>query len=188
MIMLYASRTTVPATRRRGIVAGLVEWRARRLLRAGAVVVDTETTDFDGEVIEVAVIDARTDAVLLDSLVRPTGPINPEAAGVHGITADMCAAAPTWPTLWLQLRELLTGRPIVAFNAPFDRDRIAADCARHQLAVPRQHWTCLMRLDARHRRAAWRNLASAGHGGGHRAKDDAIAAARLLRQIAQGGR
>lgn len=179
LIMLYA------ATKARGIGTIWATWRARRLLHAGAVVIDTETTDFDGEVIEIAVIDARTDSILLDSLVHPTGPINPEATRVHKITDQMCADAPTWPELWPQLAAVLADRPLVAFNAPFDQGRIAADCARHQLAAPQQRWTCLMRLDARHRRSnRWRTLAAAGLGGGHRAKDDAIAAARLLRQIA----
>lgn len=158
-------------------------WTARRLLRTGALVIDTETTDFGGEIIEIAVIDARTDQVLFDSLVRPVGPIVAAATAVHGITDQDCAAAPAWPAVWEQLRPLLHRRPVVAFNAPFDRGRIVADCRRHHLKQARMRWTCLMRLDAMYRGGGWRTLESAGHGGGHRAKDDGLAAAHLLKQV-----
>lgn len=156
------------------------ERRARRLLRTGAVVVDVETTDFDGEIVEVAIVDAATGATMLDSIVRPIGSIAPDAGNIHGITDQMCADAPTWPTVWPAVRQNLLGRPVVAFNAPFDRGRIVADCARHGLPVPWLRWTCLMRLDTRARGGwRWRSLQ-----GGHRAGTDAAAAARLLREIA----
>ncbi len=50
-------------------------WKVRReialLARRGAVIVDTETTDFDGLAIEVAVVDFKTGAVLMESLIEP---------------------------------------------------------------------------------------------------------------------
>jgi hypothetical protein len=55
-----------------------------------------ESTDFDGAILEIAVIDAATGAVLLDTLVDPGAvPIHPAAAAVHGINADQLVAPPT---------------------------------------------------------------------------------------------
>lgn len=162
-------------------LAAWAGWRARRLLRAGAVVIDVEATDFTGQIIEVAVVDARTETILLDSLVRPSVPITPEAAAVHGITDAECGTAPTWDELWPHLREVLAGRPVCAYKAEFDRGRLEADCDRAGLAMPHLRWSCVMRLNARYHGGQWRKL-----NGGHRAAGDALAAARLLHQI--GGR
>lgn len=40
---------------------------------------NTETTDFDGLLVEMAVLEASTGDVLLDTLVRPDAPISPTA-------------------------------------------------------------------------------------------------------------
>ena len=44
-----------------------------------AVILDTETTDLDGYVVEIAVVDAATGDVLLDTFGQPGCPVEPGA-------------------------------------------------------------------------------------------------------------
>ena len=76
-------------------------------LDANALILDTETTglDDDAEVVELAVIDCAG-TVLLDTLVRPSGPVPAEAAAIHGITDAMLADAPTWSEIHARFCDL----------------------------------------------------------------------------------
>jgi DNA polymerase-3 subunit epsilon len=99
---------------------------AREILDGKPVFLDTETTGLggDAEIVEVCVID--TDGtVLLDTLVQPCKPIPPEATAVHGITNEMVATAPVFAEVWAQLEPLLRGRPVVIYNAGYDRALLA---------------------------------------------------------------
>lgn len=86
------------------------------------VTLDTETTDLGNtaEVLEISVADGRTGKLLLDSLVKPIGEINPRAQEVHGITKEMVENAPTWDRVALALDIVLKGRVVVIYNANFD--------------------------------------------------------------------
>lgn len=64
-------------------------------LEVNALILDTETTGLGddaevAEVVELAVIDCAG-AVLLDTLVRPSGRVPAEAAAIYGITDAMLA-------------------------------------------------------------------------------------------------
>src|SRR5512137_696491 len=78
------------------------------------IYLDTETTGLKNadQIVEICLLD-HDGTVLVDSLVRPTVKIPPDATRVHHITDAMVAAAPTWPELWPQLEPLLTQRRIV---------------------------------------------------------------------------
>ena len=95
--------------------------RADQILEQDPLFLDTETTGLyrSSEVVEVAVVDAQG-RELFDSLVRPTRGIPAEATAVHGITDEMVAKAPSWGSVWPHLRELLGGRAVGIYNAPFD--------------------------------------------------------------------
>jgi len=95
-----------------------------------AVFLDTETTGLGSaaEAIEIGVTDA-TGTILLDVRLYPTCTIDEEAAQVHGITLEQLIAAPNWLTIEKDLREPLSGRPVVIFNESFDR-RILQQTAR----------------------------------------------------------
>ncbi len=84
---------------------------------------DTETTGLTGQVIEVALVD-RESTVQFHSQVRPTIPIEPEAQAVHGLRDADLVDAPSWPEVAAQLRPLLAGRRVVAYNADFDWARL----------------------------------------------------------------
>lgn len=161
-------------------------WKVRReialLARRGAVIVDTETTDFEGLVVEVAVVDFKTGEVLMESLIEPEGAtIAASASAVHGLANHDVAAAPALAELAPALRAVLRGRPVIAYNAPFDRGVLA----RHAVAVgiapvvDDAQWWCAMRARSSFNgERRWRKL-----GGGHRAVDDCQATRELLRTM-----
>ncbi len=86
-----------------------------------ALVLDTETTGLNGsdQVIEIAVVD-KNGKVLLNTRLRPNVPINPEAQGIHGISAEQWIESPTWPDISTQLKAILENRTVIAFNSDFD--------------------------------------------------------------------
>lgn len=160
--------------------------QARADLEPGAaVVLDTETTDLDGVVVEIAVIDAATGQVLLDNLVNPDGvPVADGARAVHGISDEELAGAPRWADVAPDFLAAVSGRRILAYNAGFDHGRIAATHARADLdtaQLPRfSRWDCLMEAQSVWLRIGrWLRL-----GGGHRARGDAEAARQVLLRLA----
>lgn len=93
------------------------------LIGGDYMILDTETTGLKGEIVQIAIISSKGD-VLLNTLVKPKGKIEDSATAIHGITADMVKYQPTFPELLTQLKELLTGRDIVVYNAKFDREML----------------------------------------------------------------
>lgn len=177
-----AHRSSIALSTRVGEVIRM----ARDCLQPGvAVVVDTETSDLDGVVIELAVVDACDGTVLLDTLVNPAGvAVCSEARAVHRIDDESLAAAPRWEQVLPQFTAAVGERRLLAFNAPFDCARIAA--THHHagldpaLLPAADRWECLMearRIWARVGR--WTPL-----GGGHRARADAMAARTVLQTLA----
>ena len=57
---------------------------------------------------------------LLETLVRPSCPIPPEATAIHGIDDAALASAPSFEHIKEPLQSLLSGRLAVAYNADFD--------------------------------------------------------------------
>ncbi len=105
---------------------GSVRLRSEVPAPAAYAVVDLETTGTSveaDEIVSLAVVRLDADGVELDrfaSLVRPAGPIPPEATAVHGIDDAAVAAAPTFAELAPELLALLDGAVFVAHNADFD--------------------------------------------------------------------
>lgn len=152
--------------------------------RGSTVVLDTETTDLDGQICELSIVDAHG-IVLLDTLVRPLCPVSPDASAVHGITDADLSTAPTLAQLWPTITWLLHDARIAAYNAPFDRDALSHSCAAHgidpgRITDPRR-WTCIMRARSHIERRRWQRLNA-----GHRALGDAQAARDVLDAIAHG--
>lgn len=98
------------------------------------VILDTETSSLDGEVLEVAVIDS-SGVVLLNTLVKPSAGcyINPQASRVHGITYEMLADAPNWNTVRKQLIDVVRYPYVVIYNADFDTKIIRNTDTAHGL-------------------------------------------------------
>ena len=114
-----------------------VRRQARAWLAANALILDTETTGLgdDAEVVELAVIDCAG-AVLLDTLVRPSGPVPAEAGAIHGITDAMLADAPTWSEIHARFCGLVEGRQVVIYSREFDVRVINQTARRYGLQAP----------------------------------------------------
>lgn len=157
-----------------------VNW-ARAMLEPGAaVLLDTETTDLFGAVVELAVIDAHTGATLLDTLINPGIAIEPGAQSIHGITAADLTNAPTWPQVLPDLLQATAGRQILCYNADYDQAVITDDTRRAgldlaHLADP-DRWGCVMLARSDWTRSRW----WLPLGAGHRALGDARAARDVL--------
>lgn len=166
--------------------AGAATLWARTMLDTGAVILDTETTDLDGSIIELAVIDSVTGEILLDTLVHPGDvAISPSAQAVHGISMADLAGKPTWDEVLPELLAVTRGKPLLAYNSEFDSGRVLHDCARYRLAPEHladpDTWGCLM-----NRRTDWtRSRGRLRLSGGHRARHDCLAAREVLFSIAQ---
>ncbi|WP_451923599.1 exonuclease domain-containing protein [Thalassolituus marinus] len=84
--------------------------RAVHWLSENPLFLDTETTGLGdkAQILELAISDAQG-TILFETRVRPTVPIDPEAEGVHGITAESLANSPTWPEVSAHVRKILCG-------------------------------------------------------------------------------
>jgi len=107
---------------------------ARQVLSQQPVYLDTETTGLErtAEIVEISVID-DAGTILLDSLVKPIRSIPSNATQIHGITNEMVQPAPAWPILWQQIRPLLLGKTIVAYNSDFDYRLMMQSHAQYKL-------------------------------------------------------
>lgn len=94
------------------------------------VILDTETTGLDttAEAVELAICSSKG-AVLLNTLVKPVGPISPVAEKVHGISEAMLADAPTIAEVLPAIYEAAKGHIIVTYNAAFDIRILDQSCA-----------------------------------------------------------
>ncbi len=175
-----------------------IVWARETVARANYLVLDTETTALDGELVEIAVL--RPDGTTaLDTLIKPSGEMG--ATDIHSITAAMAAGAPAFASIAPVLKTLLTGvagRTVIVYNAPFDRSILEREVAsmsgqegEKQAAndwIQQVRWECLMEAYAsycgewseRHGSYTWQPL-----WGDHRAMGDCRAALRLLHQMAE---
>lgn len=175
--------------------------QARQTLAAKPIYLDTETTGLglEDEIIEICLLD-HDGSSLLESLVRPTRLIAPEATRIHGLSFGMVSRAPTWKEIWPQVEAAVTGRTVAIYNAEFDLRLMQQSHRAHRMT-----WNplnadpiCLLELYAefygewdsrlgsyrRHNlevaasrmRIPLRNV--------HRAKDDALLARAVLQAIA----
>ena len=146
------------------------------------MILDTETTDLFGEVIQISVIDLSGE-VLLSTLVRAQLPIALEAAAVHGLRDVDLAAAPPLTGISQQLLEVTRGRVLLAYNAPYDRRVLTHDLAAVGVdpahLADRSNWACLMRARATVDGGPWTAL-----NGPHHALGDCYATLDVLHGLA----
>lgn len=165
------------------------------------VYLDTETTGTGpgAEIIEIAIIDSDG-TLLLNSLVRPKGMIEPGAMRIHGITQADLVNAPNWAEIWSQVENTLRNRKIGVYNSEFDLRMLKQSNQRSWLnwTLPDNAFFCIMKLFARflgewdRQRNNFRlvSLDIAGKHCGillpnsHRAQDDALLARALLHYMA----
>jgi len=196
------------------ITEPFIDWCCLRIASDDAVIVDTETTGKYGEVIDLAIIDAKGEE-LYNKLLRPSclkpGSkilcIDPDAEAVHHISEAMLASAPTILDEWYEVCQIVAGRTIITYNARFDSERITYSLRKHGMHLcPSCRWEyeCAMLGYAEFYDApprwegagpAWQPLGTACSQQGirlnpkfmHRALSDCLATLALIRQIAAAG-
>lgn len=154
------------------------------------VVLDAETTglDDDAEIIEISVL-SKYGSPMIDTLVKPTCKIDPEAMAVHGITQEMIEDAPTFPEIFDRLSQVLEGKTVVIYNESFDCGKLRYMARLHGLGLPKFYPHCAMEWYAQYYgqwhdywgNYTWQKLP----GGSHRAHGDALACYRLIKEMAQ---
>ena len=150
------------------------------------VVIDVETTGFgrNDRIVEIAAItlDPATWQTIdeYDTLINPERDVGP--TGVHGITASMVEAAPTFTDILAAIARRLQGSLLIAHNLAFDARMLRYEFERRGIAIDPGAGLCTY-LATRKRLV----LACAEHNiplsQQHRALADARATAALARQL-----
>lgn len=121
--------------------------RAAQLLQTGCVIIDLETTGFNGptvDVVEVAIINHEGE-ILLNTLVKPFGRIPFAASQVHGIFDEDVAESPTFLEVYPKIRDVLGSSPVVAYNYSFEQGILESVCQRYAQPQLICNWHCAMR-------------------------------------------
>ncbi len=176
-----------------------IQW-AQNLLAREFYVLDTETTGLGNrdEIIQIGIVDAGGNAVL-DQLIKPSIPIPPGAARVHGITDDDVINSPKFSSLYIKLSSLLAGETVIAYNMDFDWRMLQQTVARYRLPDIRiGKRDCAMKQYAKFkgkrsgqgRGYVWHKLTNAlaqesiALGNAHNALGDALMTLELVRKMA----
>ena len=176
--------------------------RAKELISRNPVYLDTETTGtgLSANILEIAVID-HDGEILIDSLVKPVGRIDPDAQAVHKITNEILAKAPRWGEVWDQVEAVLSNRLVGIYNAEFDLRLMRQSHTSSWMkwaSPPGMEAFCIMKLYAQFygdwntRRGSyrWQSLDNAGKQCGiplsntHRAKDDTLLTRAIMAYMA----
>ncbi len=178
--------------------------QAQAYLAQKPVYLDTETTGTDprAEILEISIVD-HDSSILVDTLVKPRGKIDPGAQRVHRITEAMLVDAPGWDQAWPQVETALQGRYVGIFNLDFDLRMMQQSHQRYWLpwTQPQADFFCIMKLyakfcgawNAKYRNYRWQSLDNARRQCGidlpnsHRAKDDTLLARAVLLHMANAG-
>lgn len=155
------------------------KWAGAILETNTAVILDSETTSFQGEIIELAIISLSGD-VLFYSRFNPLSDIDPGATAVHGITAEMLTGCPSWGDRWQEIANLLQGKRVLIYNAKFDIARLRHTCLLHNVEpFITLEVSCLMER--------WTQYTGKRQalGGDHTAVGDCLASLEKLQEMAQ---
>ena len=172
-------------------------WARNLLETPGVVLLDTETTDLSGVIVQISVV-ALDGAVLLNTLVNPFATISPGAEEIHHITQAMVECAPPFAAVVDRLASLLHGKTVVTYNAEFDADVFQRELGRLYAGQPdswqrvadwmrQSHW-----VDAMEKYSQWcgewsdywGNYKWQRLGGSHDAAEDCLELLRVLRLMA----
>lgn len=177
-----------------------LEKASRQILEHKPLFFDTETTGVNdvAEIVEVGIVDSAGELVF-ESLVRPSRPISPDAAAVHGISDEVVQGAPTWDEVFPEIKQLFQGKHVGIFNSGFDLRMMRQSHEQCGLAWKKVGGKafCVMKMytkwwGARRgiRNPRWQSLQKAGQQCGielpnsHRATDDARLTSAVFRHMA----
>jgi len=112
------------------------------------LVLDTETTGLhDGEICQIAIVESSGE-VALNTLVKTSRSIPPDATRIHGITDEMVVDGLPWSAFVPMITELLSGRNLVVYNAIYDRKMMHQSAEKEGIAKTEWKevatWWCAM--------------------------------------------
>jgi DNA polymerase-3 subunit epsilon len=124
--------------------------QVRNLTQLHWVTLDTETTGlgFKDQVVQWSVC-APDGTCLGEGFVKPTVPISEGAQAIHGISMQMVKDAPTFDQVLPVIQNLISGKVVIIYNAPFDLDRLIASIKPYVANNQDERLTCLKNLERR---------------------------------------
>lgn len=178
-----------------------IEWCAEVTTSDKYIILDTETTGLQGQVIELAIIDAQGN-IIYDGLFKSTCAIEPGAQEQHHISEAMLSGSPYFYEEWPEIYRRIQGKSIITYGAPFDRGRILATILDHHMLgnleesdielMQKLEFYCLMEEYRRYGRfPRWQKLKLACSQQNikfvqeHRALSDALATLQVIRAMAR---
>lgn len=173
--------------RRAGDRVAAVEWARGILQRDDVLILDSETTDLDGEIIELAIINLKGD-VIYNGRFNPIMSISAGAQAVHCITAEMVANEPRFADCKFDVfGPIIMSGLVLIYNKAFDVARLRTTCKLHGVDMPNFKSDCIMEWYAQfvndwsdyHESYRWQPL-----GGGHDALSDCRAALATIKEMA----
>lgn len=130
---------------------------AKSAAKGQGIFIATKTVGvgFEAEIVDIAIAD-NDGNVLFESLVKPSKPITTKA--LHGITNKDVADAPTFDEIWQHLVAAIGDKPIVFYNADYNKRMIRQSCGKaFDSPIPKHFYTlfpnktfCLMKFYAKH--------------------------------------
>jgi DNA polymerase III subunit epsilon len=172
-----------------------------RQLNERIIVLDLETTGLKrgtDEIVEIAIVNYQTGAILLNTLVRPLDITHyQKSAGkaIHKIDADLLMNnSPCFMDVASTIADSVTASHCVSYNASFDFPFLQYQFLRYGLPVPRIEATCAMRIFSAfmdtdtpislETACMMLHINREQYGNPHRALADVLATIELLKKIA----
>jgi DNA polymerase III epsilon subunit-like protein len=151
-------------------------------------VLDSETTDFYGEFVELGILSLAGEE-LLNQRIKPLGEMAEGAFAVHGISLEMLTNEPRFPEIYPRILEAIGNKTLLIYNASFDMGILWGDCHRHGLPKIKNDNECVMHWYAQFcgqwsnywGNYKWQPL----YGGDHSAIGDCRATLNVLKRMAK---
>lgn len=166
-----------------------VAWAKRLLARPDWMILDTETTGLGrgAQVVQVAML-APDGTPVLDTLVKATVPVEPEAFRIHRLGEEELKDAPSFAEVLPRIVEASQGKYLVIYNGDFDLRMLRQSALAVGLDTPLlMHYDAMIEYaryygewnDYRHD-FRWQKLP----GGDHSAMGDCRAVLALIQRMA----
>ena len=191
-----------PSDRQKRAIARKARKFARKILNNPYkyIILDTETTGIekDDEIIELAICDLNG-KILFNSKIRPVRKqtLHPKASEKNKITMKDLENAPTLAAVSDKLKQILSGKTVIAYNASFDmrlyrQSAYAAKRIKRNIFIPKK-WLDLMIPFSEYygfwgdERGSfvWQRLSNHSHSADHSAAGDCQATQYIITVMAQ---
>ncbi|MGK7892945.1 MAG: 3'-5' exonuclease [Xenococcus sp. (in: cyanobacteria)] len=169
----------------------VIDW-AKKILEEKDqwLILDTETTGLhNAEMVQLGLIDLEG-KIVIDTLIKPTISIPPDASAIHGITDETVKNALSFPEIYPLFVEKIKDKKILIYNKAFDTKIISYCCQVNNLPDINLYSKsqCLMleyavyygEWNDYHQNYKWQPL----YGGDHSAVGDCKASLKLLNEMA----